>query len=91
MEIESMKQAIEKAVISCNARVIIWDTISDAMDALTVEEQAQVMKWCKSLVAMYNCSLILIAHQKKPTAGAKARYPWKPIARNSGLWMNKVF
>ena len=71
MEIESMKQAIEKAVISCNARVIIWDTISDAMDALTVEEQAQVMKWCKSLVAMYNCSLILIAHQKKPPAGAK--------------------
>lgn len=71
MEIESMKQAIEKAVISCNARVIIWDTISDAMDALTVEEQAQLMKWCKSLVAMYNCSLILIAHQRKPPAGAK--------------------
>ena len=71
MEIESMKQAIEKAVISCNARVIIWDTISDALDALTVEEQAHVMKWCKSLVAMYNCSLILIAHQRKPPAGAK--------------------
>lgn len=71
MEIESMKKAIEKAVISCNARVIIWDTISDALDALTVEEQAQVMKWCKSLVAMYNCSLILIAHQKKPPSGAK--------------------
>ena len=71
MEIESMKQAIEKAVIACDARVIIWDTISDAMDALTVEEQAHVMKWCKSLVAMYNCSLILIAHQKKPPAGAK--------------------
>jgi hypothetical protein len=66
-----MKQAIEKAVIACDARVIIWDTISDAMDALTVEEQAHVMKWCKSLVAMYNCSLILIAHQKKPPAGAK--------------------
>jgi archaellum biogenesis ATPase FlaH len=71
MEIESMKQAIEKAVISCNARVIIWDTISDALDALTIEEQAQVMKWCKSLVAMYNVSLILIAHQKKPPQGAK--------------------
>jgi KaiC/GvpD/RAD55 family RecA-like ATPase len=71
MEIESMKAAIEKAVISCNARVIIWDTISDALDALTVEEQAHVMKWCKSLVAMYNCSLILIAHQRKPPAGAK--------------------
>jgi KaiC/GvpD/RAD55 family RecA-like ATPase len=71
MEIESMKQAIEKAVISCNARVIIWDTISDALDALTVEEQAHVMKWCKSLVAMYSCSLILIAHQRKPPAGAK--------------------
>lgn len=71
MEIESMKKAIEKAVISCNARVIIWDTISDALDALTVEEQAHVMKWCKSLVAMYNCSLILIAHQRKPPAGAK--------------------
>ena len=71
MEIESMKQAIEKAVISCDARVIIWDTISDALDALTVEEQAHVMKWCKSLVAMYNCSLILIAHQRKPPAGAK--------------------
>ena len=71
MEIESMKQAIEKAVISCNARVIIWDTISDALDALAVEEQAHVMKWCKSLVAMYNCSLVLIAHQRKPPAGAK--------------------
>lgn len=71
MEIDSMKQAIEKAVISCNARVIIWDTISDACDSLSVEEQAQLMKWCKSLVAMYNCSLILIAHQKKPPQGAK--------------------
>jgi archaellum biogenesis ATPase FlaH len=71
MEINSMKQAIEKAVISCNARVIIWDTISDACDALAVEDQAQLMKWCKSLVAMYNCSLILIAHQRKPPQGAK--------------------
>lgn len=71
MEIESMKQAIEKVVIACDARVIIWDTVSDALDALTVEEQAQVMKWCKSLVNMYNCSLVLIAHQKKPPSGAK--------------------
>jgi archaellum biogenesis ATPase FlaH len=71
MEIDSMKAAIEKAVISCDARVIIWDTISDALDALSVDEQAQVMKWVKSLVAMYNCSIIMIAHQRKPPAGAK--------------------
>jgi len=71
MEIESMKIAIEKAIISCDCRVVVWDTISDACDALAVDEQAQLMKWCKSLVAMYNCSLILIAHQRKPPAGAK--------------------
>lgn len=71
MEVDSMKQAIEKAIISCDCRVVIWDTISDSMDSLSVEEQAQLMKWCKSLVAMYNCSLILIAHQRKPPAGAK--------------------
>jgi archaellum biogenesis ATPase FlaH len=71
MEVESMKIAIEKAIISCECRVIIWDTISDAMDALSTDEQAHLMKWCKSLVAMYNCSLILIAHQRKPPAGAK--------------------
>jgi len=71
MELSSIQAAVEKSVISCGCRVVVIDTVSDINDALTTEEQAQFMKWCKSLVAMYNCTLILIAHQRKPPAGTK--------------------
>lgn len=70
-EVESMKKAIERAVISGGAKIIVWDTISDTMDSLTVDEQAQLMKWIKSMVGMYEVSFILIAHQRKVPSGQK--------------------
>lgn len=68
---ESLKAAIEKLIIACNCRVIVVDTISDMFDGLSTDEQAVLMKWQKSIVNRYNCSIINISHQRKAGSGEK--------------------
>ena len=52
-------------VISCGVKVIILDPISDLLDGLPLEQQANLMKWQKSMVKNYNVTFINIAHIRK--------------------------
>lgn len=68
---EALKEAIEKLIIACDCKVIVIDTISDMFDGLSIDEQAVLMKWQKSIVNRYNVAIINIAHQRKEPAGGK--------------------
>lgn len=63
--IEVLQQKIEEMVISCDVKVIILDPISDLLDGLPLDEQANLMKWQKSLIKNYNVTFINIAHIRK--------------------------
>lgn len=63
--VEVLQDKIEELIISCGCKVIILDPLSDIMDALTVDEQAKFMKWCKSMIKNYNCTFLMIAHIRK--------------------------
>lgn len=63
--IEVLQQKIEEMVISCDVKVIILDPISDLLDGLPLAEQANLMKWQKSLIKNYNVTFINIAHIRK--------------------------
>lgn len=69
--IDVMKQRIEQLIIQCECQIIVWDTISDSFDMLTVDEQAQLMMWMKGIVTNYPVSFVLIAHQRKVGTGEK--------------------
>ena len=69
--INVMKKRIEQLIVQCGCQVIVWDTISDSFDMLTVDEQAQTMMWMKGIVTQYPVSFILIAHQRKVGTGEK--------------------
>jgi len=63
--IEVLQDKIEEMVISCGVKVIILDPISDLLDGLPLEQQANLMKWQKSMVKNYNVTFINIAHIRK--------------------------
>lgn len=63
--IEVLQDKIEEMVISCGVKVIILDPISDLLDGLPLDQQANLMKWQKSMVKNYNCTFINIAHIRK--------------------------
>lgn len=63
--IEVLQQKIEEMVISCDVKVIILDPISDLLDGLPLDEQANLMKWQKSIIKNYNVTFINIAHIRK--------------------------
>lgn len=69
--ISVMKKRIEQLIVQCGCQVIVWDTISDSFDMLTIDEQAQTMMWMKGMVTQYPVSFILIAHQRKVGSGEK--------------------
>jgi hypothetical protein len=52
-------------VISCGVKVIILDPISDLLDGIPNDEQANLMKWQKSMVKNYSVTFINIAHIRK--------------------------
>ena len=66
-----MKKRIEQLIVQCGCQLIVWDTISDSFDMLTIDEQAQVMMWMKGMVTQHPVSFILIAHQRKVGSGEK--------------------
>jgi len=70
-DVESLKAAIEQLVIACDCKVVVVDTISDMFDGLTTDEQAVLMKWQKSIVNRYDCSIINVSHQRKTGTGEK--------------------
>lgn len=63
--IEVLQDKIEEMVISCGVKIIILDPISDLMDGLPLDQQANLMKWQKSMVKNYNVTFINIAHIRK--------------------------
>lgn len=63
--IEVMKDKIEEMIISCGVKVIILDPVSDLFDATSLEEQADFMKFQKSMVKNYDVTFINIAHIRK--------------------------
>jgi len=63
--IEVLQDKIEEMVISCGVKVIILDPISDLLDGLPLEQQANLMKWQKSMLKNYNVTFINIAHIRK--------------------------
>lgn len=69
--IDVMKRRIEQLIVQCECQIIVWDTISDSFDMLTVDEQAQLMMWMKGIVTNHPVSFILIAHQRKVGTGEK--------------------
>ena len=70
-ETEALQEAIEKLIIACNCKVIVIDTLSDMFDGMSIDEQAVLMKWQKSIVNRYNVAIINIMHQRKEPAGGK--------------------
>lgn len=63
--IEVLQDKIEEMVISCGVKVIVLDPVSDLLDGLPLEQQANLMKWQKSMVKNYNVTFINIAHIRK--------------------------
>lgn len=63
--IEVLQDKIEEMVISCEVKVIVLDPVSDLLDGLPLEQQANLMKWQKSMVKNYNVTFINIAHIRK--------------------------
>lgn len=70
--VEVLQDKIEEMIISCDCKVIISDPISDIFDSLTIEQQAQFMKWQKSLVKNYNVTFINIAHIRKGSSNKES-------------------
>lgn len=63
--VKVLQDKIEEMIISCDVKVIILDPISDLFDGLPNEEQANLMKWQKSMVKNYNVTFVNIAHIRK--------------------------
>jgi hypothetical protein len=70
--VEVLQDKIEEMIISCDCKVIISDPISDIFDSLTIEQQAQFMKWQKSMVKNYNVTFINIAHIRKGSSNKES-------------------
>lgn len=89
--IEVLQDKIEELIIACGCKVIILDPISDLFDGLTVEQQALLMKWMKSMVKNYNITFLLIAHIRKSgnnrdAASTGAFVPEEALAGSSTLF-----
>lgn len=70
--IEVLQDKIEEMVISCGVKVIILDPISDLLDGLPLDAQANLMKWQKSIVKNYNVTFINIAHIRKGSSNKES-------------------
>ncbi len=89
--IEDLQEKIEELIISCECKIIVLDPISDLFDGLSIEEQAILMKWMKSMVKNYGVTFILIAHirkgsNNKEAASAGNFVPEEALAGSSTLF-----
>ena len=70
--LSSIKRAIERMIVQGQCEVIIIDPIQDALDSLSVEEQAAFVGWQKKMKARYKTTFININHTRKSGGGKKA-------------------
>lgn len=66
-DIDSTFKNIEKLIRVCGIRVLIVDVLSDLMDTMSNEEQADFMGRIKKLIARHSICIIGIMHMRKPS------------------------
>ncbi len=69
--IEALKEKILQLIISCGCQIIVLDTLSDILDATSVEEQQDFTKWIKQVLNKHSVLFLLICHQRKAASGQK--------------------
>jgi twinkle protein len=65
-DIDDIFKNIEKLIRVCGCRVIIIDVLSDLMDTMSNEEQADFMGRIKKLIARHTICIVGIMHMRKP-------------------------
>lgn len=69
--LEAMKAKILELIVACDCQVLVLDTLSDILDATSVEEQQDFTKWIKQVLNKYPVLFLLICHQRKAASGQK--------------------
>lgn len=69
--LEAMKAKILELIVACGCQILVLDTLSDMLDATTVEEQQDFTKWLKQILNKYDVLVLLICHQRKAASGQK--------------------
>lgn len=69
--IEALKAKILELIVSCGCQILVLDTLSDILDATSVEEQQDFTKWIKQVLNKYPVLFLLICHQRKSANGQK--------------------
>lgn len=69
---EQFKTVVEEMVVSAGVRLVIIDPWTDiGIDGLSLDEQANAMKWIKSMIKSHFCSFVLINHVRKSQGGSQ--------------------
>jgi len=69
--LEALKAKILELIVSCGCQILVLDTLSDVLDATSIEEQQDFTKWIKQVLNKYPVLFLLICHQRKAASGQK--------------------
>lgn len=70
--LDAIKRTIERMVKQGGVELVIIDPVQDALDALTVEEQAAFVGWQKKMKGRHGTTFININHTRKSGGGKVA-------------------
>jgi len=88
--VEDIKNLISQLVISCGCKVIVLDPLQDILDAMSNEDQANFMKFQKSMIKS-GITFVNINHVRKSGSGEKAGSQGKDLVEEDFAGSSTIF
>lgn len=88
--VDDIKNLIRQLIISCGCKVIVLDPLQDILDAMSNEDQANFMKFQKSMVKS-GITFVNINHVRKSGSGEKAGSQGKDLVEEDFAGSSTIF